>query len=273
MKPTQNDVWIFIFRVLCLIILLFLLLPLLVIIPLSFNPDKFFSFPPSGLTLKWYASVFSSERWLHAGLNSLLISISATAIATCLGTLAGAGLARYRSKAGNLVLGLLLLPMLVPIVITGVGIFFLDAYLGIAGTYMSIIIAQALVGLPFVVITVTATLQGFDHNLIKAAMSLGASPTKAFTSILIPIIMPGVLAGALFAFAVSFDEVVITLFLVSPGKETIPVQIFAGIRDSINPEITAIASLLLLISVVMMTLAGLLMRDRNKLSGRIKNAM
>ena len=141
-----------------------------------------------------------------------------------------------------------------------------DAYLGIAGTYLSIIIAQALVGLPFVVIPVTATLQGFDHTLIRAALSLGATPTKAFTSILIPMIMPGVLAGGLFAFAVSFDEVVITLFLVSPGQETIPVQIFSGIRDSINPEITAIASLLLLISTLMMILAGLLMRGRSKLS-------
>jgi len=266
MKISQNGVWIFSFRALCVLILLFLMLPLIIIVPLSFNPDKFFSFPPSSFSLKWYANIFTSERWLQAGMNSLFISVCATGIATCLGTLAGAGLARYRSKAGNLVLGLLLLPMLVPIVITGVGIFFLDAYLGIAGTYLSIIIAQALVGLPFVVITVTATLQGFDHTLIRAALSLGATPTKAFTSILIPMIMPGVLAGGLFAFAVSFDEVVITLFLVSPGQETIPVQIFSGIRDSINPEITAIASLLLLISTLMMILAGLLMRGRSKLN-------
>ncbi len=272
MKLARNDVWIFAFRALCALILLFLLLPLVVIVPLSFSPDKFFSFPPSSFSLKWYASIFTSERWLQAGLNSLFISACATVLATCLGTLAGAGLARYRSRASNLVLGLLLLPMLVPIVITGVGIFFLDAYLGIAGTYASIIIAQALVGLPFVVITVTATLQGFDHDLIKAALSLGASPAKAFTSILIPVIMPGVLAGALFAFAVSFDEIVITLFLVSPGKETIPVQIFSGIRDSINPEITAIASLLLLVSVLMMILAGLLLRDRDKLSSRVGGA-
>ncbi|MCK9505833.1 MAG: ABC transporter permease [Porticoccaceae bacterium] len=270
MKLTQNDLWIFFFRVLCIIILAFLLLPLIIIIPLSFSPDKFFSFPPTSFSFTWYQSLFSSDRWLQASLNSLLISVCATIIATCLGTLAGAGLAKYRSRTSNLVLGLLLLPMLVPIVITGVGIFFLDAYLGIAGTYASIIIAQALVGLPFVVITVTATLQGFDQNLIRAASSLGANPYKAFTSILIPVILPGVLAGALFAFAVSFDEIVITLFLVSPGKETIPVQIFSGIRDSINPEITAIASLLLLVSVLMMILAGLLLRDRDKLSTKIK---
>ncbi|MGB6008556.1 ABC transporter permease [Castellaniella sp.] len=272
MKLAQNDAWIFAFRALCALILLFLLLPLVVIVPLSFSPDKFFSFPPSSFSLKWYANIFTSERWLRAGLNSLLISVCATVIATCLGTLASAGLAKYRSKASNLVLGLLLLPMLVPIVITGVGIFFLDAYLGIAGTYASIIIAQALVGLPFVVLTVTATLQGFDHTLIRAALSLGASPAKAFVSILVPIIMPGVLAGALFAFAISFDEIVITLFLVSPGKETIPVQIFSGIRDSINPEITAIASLLLLISILMMALAGLLLRGRGKLNSPVRDA-
>jgi len=265
---TQNRLWVAVFRLLCLCILLFLLIPLVIIVPLSFSPDKYFSFPPTSFSLKWYESIFSSERWVTAGLNSLLISVCATVLATCLGTLAGAGLARYRSRTSNLVLGFLLLPMLVPIVITGVGIFFLDAYLGIAGTYTSIVLAQALVGLPFVVITVTATLQRFDHGLMRAAMSLGASPTRAFTSILIPIIAPGILAGALFAFAVSFDEIVITLFLVSPGKETIPVQIFAGIRDSINPEITAIASLLLLVSVVMMALAGGLLRDPDKPGGR-----
>lgn len=271
MKLAQKDVWIFIFRALSTVILLFLLVPLIVIIPLSFSPDQFFSFPPSSFSFKWYNSIFTSDRWRQAAMNSLFISVCATIIATCLGTLAGAGLAKYRTKTSNLVLGLLLLPMLVPIVITGVGIFFLDAYLGIAGTYASIIIAQALVGLPFVVITITATLQGFDYNLIRAALSLGASPFKAFTSILIPIIMPGMLAGALFAFAVSFDEIVITLFLVSPGKETLPVQIFAGIRDSINPEITAVASLLLLISILMMILAGILLRDKDRLSSRIKS--
>ncbi|MGN6307518.1 MAG: ABC transporter permease [Mesorhizobium sp.] len=272
MNPKQNYLWTVGFRMLCIFILLFLMIPLLIIVPLSFSPDKFFSFPPTSFSFKWYASIFNSERWVRAGLNSLFISVCATIIATCLGTLAGAGLARYRSKTSNLVLAFLLLPMLVPIVITGVGIFFLDAYLGIAGTYTSIIFAQALVGLPFVVITITATLQRFDHNLIRAALSLGASPTWAFFSILIPIIAPGILAGALFAFAVSFDEIVITLFLVSPGKETIPVQIFSGIRDSINPEITAIASLLLLVSVVMMALAGVLLRDRDKLSNGADNA-
>jgi len=266
MKHTSNDFWIWVFRVLCALILLFLLLPLVVIIPLSFSPDKYFSFPPTSFSLTWYKSVFSSDKWMSAGLNSLFISTCAMVIATCLGTLAAAGLAKYKSKTTNLVMGLLLLPMLVPVVITGVGIFFLDAYLGIAGTYLSIIIAQALLGLPFVVLTVTATLQGFDQTLIRAALSLGAHPIKAFTSILIPIIMPGVLAGALFAFAISFDEIVITLFLVSPGKETIPVQIFSGIRDSINPEITAIATLLLLISTLMMIAAGLLLRGRDRLS-------
>ena len=266
MKLSSNDFWIWVFRALCALILLFLLLPLVVIIPLSFSPDKYFSFPPTSFSLTWYKSVFASDKWMSAGLNSLFISSCAMVIATCLGTLAAAGLAKYKSRTTNLVMSLLLLPMLVPVVITGVGIFFLDAYLGIAGTYLSIIIAQALLGLPFVVLTVTATLQGFDQTLIRAALSLGAHPAKAFTSILIPIIMPGVLAGALFAFAISFDEIVITLFLVSPGKETIPVQIFSGIRDSINPEITAIATLLLLISTLMMVAAGLLLRGRDKLS-------
>ncbi len=236
----------------CALILLFLVVPILIIIPMSFNPGDFFVFPPRGVSLRWYAEVFASDAWLSAAKNSLFIATMATILATVLGTLAALGLTHARFRFKGLVTAILISPMVVPLVITAVAMFFFYSRLHVAGSYLGMIMAHAALGLPFVVITVTATLQNYDRNLTLAAASLGATPLWAFFSVILPIILPGVVSGALFAFATSFDEIIVALFLATPEQQTLPREIFSGIRQSISPTVTAVASILIVVSVLFM---------------------
>lgn len=248
-------------------VLFFLILPILIIVPLSFNADPFFSFTkgmvhldPQAYSLQWYSAVFHSQKWSLAIRNSFFIASSATVIATALGTLAAMGLASEDMPFRRTITALLLSPMIVPLIIVAAGMFFFYAHFGLVGSYTGIIIAHAVLGVPFVIITVTATLSGFDRSLYRAALSLGASPFKAFCGIIIPLIRPGVIAGALFAFATSFDEIVLILFLAGPEQVTIPRQMFSGLREQINPAILAVATLLILISILLLAALELLQR-------------
>ena len=255
------------------LVLLFLILPILVIIPLSFNVEPFFSFTegmltlqPEAYSLRWYSAIFSDDKWLLAIKNSFLIGIFATLIATVLGTCAAVGLARDDMPMRRLITALLLSPMIVPLIITAAGMFFYSD-LGLAGNYLGVIIAHAALGTPFVIITVTATLTGFDYSLARAALNLGATPLRVFFDIIMPLIRPGVISGALFAFITSFDEVVVILFMAGPQQRTIPRQMFSGLREQINPSILAIATLLILVSIALLVTIELLRRRAERMRG------
>lgn len=256
------------------IVLFFLILPILVIIPLSFNVEPFFSFTrgmillePSAYSLRWYQAIIANENWMLAIKNSFIIGIFATLIATILGTLAAVGLSSRNMPFRRFIMALLLSPMIVPLIIVAAGMFFFYTKFNLAGSYMGLIIAHAALGVPFVIITVTATLSGFDKSLYHAGLSMGASPLKTFFDVVVPLIRPGVISGAMFAFVTSFDEVVLVLFLAGPGQRTIPRQMFSGLREQINPTILAVASLLILVSVIFLITLELLRRRSERLRG------
>ena len=259
--------WYYGLRVLCGLVLTFLVLPILAIVPLSFNSTGFLSYPMPGLSLQWYAEVFAPYPWMFALKNSMIVATAATALATILGTLASLGLTRGNIPFRGVIMGLIISPMVVPIVITGVGVYFFFAEVGLTASYLGLILAHTALAAPFVVITVTATLQGFDTNLIRAGASLGANPVTVFFKIVLPIILPGMISGALFAFATSFDEVVVAIFLAGPEQRTLPLQMFNGIRENISPAIVAVATMLVLVSVLLMVTVELLRRRSERLRG------
>ena len=253
--------------VFCAGALLFLMAPVLVVIPLAFNADPYFTYPIHDWSLKWFRDFFGNETWRNAVKNSFVIAILATLIATTLGTLASVGLTHRNLPGRALLTAVLVSPMIVPVVIVAVGGYFFYSTLGVANSLTGIVLAHAVLGTPFVVITVSATLAGFDRALFRAARSLGASPLTAFRRITLPIIWPGVFSGALFAFATSFDEVVVVLFLGSVEQRTIPRQMWTGLREQLSPTILAAAVVLILISVGMLLTLEALRRRNMRLRG------
>ncbi|PZW41152.1 ABC transporter permease [Pseudomonas sp. URMO17WK12:I2] len=251
MSPVERA-WYYGLRLLCGLVLLFLVLPILVIVPLSFNSGTFLIYPMQGFSMRWYEDFFGSAGWMRALKNSMIIAPAATILAMILGTLAAIGLTRSDFRGKALVMSLLISPMVVPVVIVGVASYLFFAPLGLANGYLSLIVVHAVLGVPFVIITVSATLQGFNYNLVRAAASLGASPITAFRRVTLPLIAPGVISGALFAFATSFDEVVVTLFLAGPEQVTLPRQMFSGIRENLSPTIAAAATLLIGFSILLL---------------------
>lgn len=233
-------------------VLVFLLLPVVVIIPLSFSDSSFLAYPIEGWSLQWYREMWNSSDWARATRNSFIVAPLATLLATVLGTLAAVGLSQTRFFGKGFITGLLIAPMVVPIVVVGVSSYLYFAKWGLNDTYLGLVIVHAALGAPFVVTTVLATLQSFNHNLVKASLSLGASPLETFFRVTLPVIAPGVISGALFAFATSFDEVVVTLFLAGPEQVTLPRQMFTGIRENISPTIAAVATLLILFTTALM---------------------
>jgi putative spermidine/putrescine transport system permease protein len=254
-------------RVFCVAALVFLIAPVLVIIPLAFNADPYFTYPVQDYTLKWFMEFFTDETWRISVRNSFVIALAATLIATALGTLAAVGLMHRNLPGRALITAILVSPMIVPIVIVAVGAYFFYSTLGIANSLTGIILAHAVLGTPFVLITVSATLAGFDLSLVRAARVLGASPWTAFRRVTLPIIWPGVFSGALFAFATSFDEVVVVLFLGSVEQRTIPRQMWTGLREQLSPTILAAAVVLIMISVAMLLTLEALRRRNARLRG------
>jgi putative spermidine/putrescine transport system permease protein len=250
------------------LVLFFLLVPIIAIVPLSFSSGNFLIYPLPGFSLRWYEELLTSEKWLPALRNSLIVGISATVAATILGTLAAVGLNRARFPLRGLVMGLLLSPMIVPVVITAIGVYFFFAPLGLTNSYAGLILAHTALASPFVVITVSATLATFDTTMSRAAASLGAAPLTSFRRVTLPLIMPGVASGALFAFATSFDEVVVALMIAGPRQRTLPREMFSGIRESINPTITAVATVLILTAIALLSCLELLRRRTERLTGR-----
>ena len=291
---TGERIWHYSFRVICGLIFLFLILPILVVLPLSFNVEPYFSFTPGMLALDpeafslrwykdilrngmaapdaplnvaWFADTWNNAQWMRAIRNSFFIGICATLLSTALGTLAAIGLSRSEMPYRRLIMSILISPMIVPLVITAAGMFFFYSKIHLSQTYIGVIMAHAVLGTPFVIITVTATLVGFDKSLVRASNSLGAGPIQTFFKIQMPLIIPGVISGGLFAFITSFDEVVAVLFLASPEQRTVPRQMWSGIREQISPTILAVATLLVLLSIILLTVIELLRRRSERLRG------
>ena len=266
--------WYYTFRFICACIFVFLITPILVIIPLSFNVEPYFtftegmlSFDPSAYSLRWYEDFVNNTQWTHSVKNSFIIAIASTILATTLGTLAALGLSKPHMPFRALTMGVLISPMIVPLIISAAGMYFFYSSIGLDQSFLGIILAHTVLGTPFVVITVTATLVGFDNSLSRAAANLGANPTTSFFKITMPLILPGVISGALFAFITSFDEVVVVLFLAGFEQRTIPRQMWSGIREQISPTILAVATILVMISIALLTTLEILRRRNEKLRG------
>lgn len=267
-------IWNASYKLICALIYLFLIAPILVIIPLSFNAEPYFTFTPEMLhldpaafSLRWYHSIIENEQWMLAFRNSFVIGFFATLLATTLGTVAALGLSNARMPYRNAVMAVLLSPMIVPVIVSAAGMYFFFSSIGLSQTFLGIILAHAVLGTPFVVITVTATLSGFDRSLMRASASMGARPIGTLFKVVVPLIAPGVISGALFAFVTSFDEVVAVLFLSGADQRTVPRQMWAGIREQISPTILAVATLLIVVSVMLLATLEMLRRRNERMRG------
>ncbi|EYD77758.1 Polyamine ABC transporter, permease protein [Rubellimicrobium mesophilum DSM 19309] len=266
--------WHYAFRVICGLIFFYLIAPILVIIPLSFNAQDFFTFTPemlhldpAGYSLKHYHDFFNNIDWQLPLWNSLKIAPMATLIAVALGTLAAVGLSQSHVPFKGAIMAILISPMIVPLIISAAGMYFFYSRIGLQGTYWGVVLAHAALGIPFVIITVTATLVGFDKSLTRAASSLGAGPLRTFWKVQMPLILPGVVSGALFAFITSFDEVVVVLFMGAAGQKTLPWQMFTGLREQISPTILAAAVVLIAVSIFMLAALEMIRRRNERLRG------
>ena len=259
-RTLEEQLWTTALWIVSIAVFVFLVAPILAIVPLSFNSREFLTYPLSGFSLRWYEQFFSSAEWMRAMKNSFIVGSASALLATALGTLAALGLTQADFRGKGLVMAVLLSPMIVPVIIVAVGFYFFFAPLGLTGSYLGLILAHTALGAPFVVITVMATLQGFDRNLLRAAASLGAGPTRSFFKLVLPLIGPGVATGALFAFAASFDEVVVVLMIAAPEQRTLPREMFSGIRENFSPVITAVATVMIAVSIVLLVTLELLRR-------------
>jgi putative spermidine/putrescine transport system permease protein len=272
----RYKIWHYVYLLICASVFFFLIAPLFVIFPLSFNAEQYIFFSddmlalkPEAFSLRWYEDMVYGTKnpWGLAFRNSLIIALFATIGATLLGTLAALGLSSKYMPYKALIMSILISPMIVPLIISGSALFFFLAKVGLSSSFVGIIIAHIILGTPFVVITVTATLIGFDHSLTRAASSLGSTPSNTFFKIILPLITPGVISGALFAFVTSFDEVVVVLFIAGPGQTTVPIQMWTGLREQLSPTILAVATCLIIGSVIILVLMELLRRRSERLRG------
>ena len=274
--PLNYRIWHYFYLTFCGLVFFYLMAPLFVIIPLSFNAEQYIHFSskmlaldPEGFSLRWYEDMIYGTKnpWGLATKNSFIIAFFATIGSTVLGTVAALGLSSRHMPYKAAFMALLISPMIVPLIISGTAIFFFMAKVGLAATHTGIILSHIILGTPFVVITVTATLTGFDHSVTRAASSLGSNPFNTFMKITLPLILPGVISGGLFAFVTSFDEVVVVLFLAGLENTTIPIQMWTGLREQLSPTILAVATCLIILSTLILVSAELLRRRSERLRG------
>ena len=274
--PLNYRIWHYTYLTICGLVFFFLIAPLFVILPLSFNAEQYIHFSakmlaldPEGFSLRWYEDMIwgTKNPWGLATKNSLIIAFFATIGSTVLGTVAALGLSSRHMPYKAAFMALLISPMIVPLIISGTAIFFFIAKVGLAATHTGIVLAHIILGTPFVVITVTATLSGLDHSLTRAAASLGSNPVNTFLKVTLPLITPGVISGALFAFVTSFDEVIVVLFLAGLENTTIPIQMWVGLREQLSPTILAVATCLIIMSTLILVSAELLRRRSERLRG------
>lgn len=266
--------WHYTFRVICGAIFIFLITPIIVVMPLSFNAEDFFTFTPEmlrfdpeGYSLKHYRDFLTNSDWQNALWNSVTIAPVATLLSVGFGTLAAIGLSQPHVPFRRAIMAILISPMIVPLIISAAGMYFFYSRIGLQGTYLGVVLAHAALGIPFVIITVTATLVGFDRSLTRAAANMGANPITTFFRVQMPLILPGVISGGLFAFITSFDEVVVVLFVGSAGQKTLPWQMFIGLREQISPTILAVATILVGISILLLATVEMLRRRSERLRG------
>jgi putative spermidine/putrescine transport system permease protein len=239
-------------------VVLFLLLPIIAILPLAFTSSVFLNYPIEAYSLRWFGELATADVWRLSIFNSLVIGSGATLLSTLLGTLAALGMRGSALPFAGLLRTVFLLPMVVPAVVLGVGMQIFLVRLGLASTYSGVIVAHAVLCVPFVVVSVSAALQGIDPSIERAASSLGAPPVTVFRRVTLPLAIPGVVSGAVFAFATSLDEVVITLFVAGPNQRTLARQMFSSIRENISPTVAAAALLLIVGTLCLAGLGGLL---------------
>jgi putative spermidine/putrescine transport system permease protein len=289
----RQKLWHYTYIGFCSLVLFFLVAPLVVVIPLSFTNSPYLQFIPEmkifsfdtwsfnfdGYGTRWYKELFGmcegitqattvcTDRWIIGMKNSAIIAVFATLFASTLGTLAALGLSNRHMPFNRAIMALMISPMIVPLIITASGMFFFFAKVNLVATLPGLIIAHTILGIPFVVITVTASLSGFDNNLLRAGTSLGGSPLRNFFKIQAPLIAPGVISGGLFAFITSFDEVVIVLFVGGPEQYTLPRQMWSGIRNEISPTILAAATILVIFSILLLSTLEMLRRRAEKIRG------
>ena len=245
-------------------VMLLLVAPLFIVPPLSFSKDQFFTFPIPAYSLHWYRDFFASSRWIAAVFNSVITAAFTAILATVLGTMAALGLVHPGFPWRRVVMAAVLSPMIVPIVITAVGAYLFYGHFGLVNTRAGLVLAHTALAVPFVIITVVATLSTYDTNLTRAARSLGAPPLAGFFRVTLPEIAPGVASGAVLAWATSFNEVVVALYLTGPDTRTLPVQMFSGMRDQINPTIMAAATMLFVFSTALFAAVILIGAARRK---------
>ncbi|MCU1671171.1 MAG: polyamine transporter permease [Blastococcus sp.] len=257
-------VWRWVLWTFCALVAVWLVAPSLVVVPLSFTDKASFNFPPTGWSTRWYGNFFEDSSWSDALLASLRVGLLVVVVATASGTAAALALSRSAFRGQQVVRGLLLAPMIAPVIVVAVGIYavFLRAHL--LGTTFGFVLAHSVLALPFVIIPVTASLQGFDRRLESAAAICGATRAATFRQVTLPLLVPGVVSGALFAFVTSFDEVVMSLFIQSPYLQTLPVRMFSSVTRDTDPTIAAAATLILVFTTVTTTVASAFVTRRNR---------
>jgi putative spermidine/putrescine transport system permease protein len=239
----------------------FLMVPTLVVVPMSFTASNALTFPPEGLSLRWYEKMLTDRQWSTGFVNSAQVAFSTSILATVLGTLAALGTVRGRFPGRGVVNGLILSPLIVPVIIIAIGMFSVFVRWRIAGTLPGLVVAHTALALPFVVVNVATGLRTVDRNLELAAQSLGASPLRTFQRITLPLILPGILAGGLFAFITSWDEIVVSIFLTSARFRTLPVEMWEQVRQVVDPTVAAVATTLLAVTTTILLFAFVVRRQ------------
>lgn len=247
-------------RALAIAVFAFLMIPILIIIPLSFTSSDALIYPIPSFSFRWYSDFFHRPEWISSIQNSFIIGIGTAICATILGTAAALGAMRMPRAVQAAIGAIIMLPMAIPLVILAVSFFFFYAKLGLTGTYGGLILAHTTMALPFVFVAVRASLLGLSPDFARAATNLGAPPARVFMRVTAPLIAPGVATGALFAFATSLEDVVVAMFIAGPNQLTLPRQMYAGVRENISPTILAAATMLTVLSILLMVANGLLTR-------------
>jgi putative spermidine/putrescine transport system permease protein len=263
-KPFSQRVFPFVLHTYCGLVFFLLIAPLLIVIPISFSSDQYLRFPPSGFSFQWYEKYFGSRQWMEATWISFEVAVATAILATILGTMLALALVRGKFPGKSILYALSVSPMIVPLIITAIGIYFFYAKLKLVGSIPGVVAAHTVLAIPLVLILVMATLKGFDETLEKASLSLGANPFQTFLYVTLPVIRPGVISGGLFAFISSFDELIVVIFVAGTHAVTLPKKMWESIREEIEPTIAAVATLLIVLSVILMVSIELLRKRQVK---------
>ncbi len=246
-----------IFYTFCGLVCFFLIMPNFIVVPISFSGARFLEFPPKTYSWQWYLNYFQTEEWVAATITSFEVAVLVTIFATTLGSLAAYGLIRGRFPGKNIINSFIISPMVTPVLVTAVAVYKIYSDLGLTGTLIGFTLAHTIMALPFVVIVMTANLRGIDVEVEHAARSLGANRITTLRRVVFPLALPGMISAGLFAFLISFDELIIALFISSPTLSTLPKKLWDGIRTEINPTIAAVSTLLVLLSLIILLAAGM----------------